>query len=721
MDATTRSGHTNRLINAASPYLLQHAHNPVDWYEWGAEALQKARDEDKPIFLSIGYSACHWCHVMAHESFEDEATAALMNRLFVNIKVDREERPDLDEIYMQATVLMNQGQGGWPMSVWLTPELKPFFAGTYFPPEVRWGRPSFQDVCTRVAAAWTDNREGVAASAERLTRAVAHSLQSSGDEGTISLADVDRAALALAAAFDPERGGMISGGTNKFPPSMAIDLLLRAAARRGPEDAEGGRLRELVELTLDAMAHGGIYDQLGGGIARYSTDVRWHVPHFEKMLYDQALVSRAYVDAFQVTGKPLYKRIATEICDYVLADLQAPEGGFYSARDADSEGREGQYYVWTKAEVLAALGERDGELFCAYYDVSEAGNWSDPHEPDTVKNVLRIMRDIDTVARLNDVSADELAERLAAGRQKLLAVRGRRVPPARDEKILAEWNGLMISSLARVGAVLGESRFVEAACRAAEFVLAEQCAGGRLQRASRAGRVTAAAFLPDYAAMIEGLLELYEATFERRWLDHARALNRVVIDHYRDETSGGFYFAADDHERLIVRARDVRDGAVPSGNSMQLMNLLRLSVLLDEPELRVMADRSLEHFAADVIHAPAVAERFLAAAEFALVGPVEIRVAGDPDAADTRALLAEIRREYLPNRVLMLGGAASFDDRRPTRRSAATAEERSVRSPDAADVRRPRGDDATAVYVCRGGTCRPPAATVEELREALRA
>ncbi|MFQ5805902.1 MAG: thioredoxin domain-containing protein, partial [Phycisphaerae bacterium] len=406
---TTKPAGTNRLINATSPYLLQHAYNPVDWYEWGPEALEKAKREDKPIFLSIGYSACHWCHVMAHESFENEEIAAIMNEHFVSIKVDREERPDLDEIYMQATMILNRGHGGWPMSVWLTPDLKPFFAGTYFPPTSRWGRPGFRELCERIGELWQTKRDAIEADAARLTRAVQRTLTvATTADASFTFDLIDRTVTALAGAFDRERGGITGGGTNKFPPSMALDLFLRSIARNGTDERTREELRQLVELTLDRMAFGGIYDQLGGGIHRYSTDVEWLVPHFEKMLYDQALVSRIYIDAYQFTHKPLYARIAREIFDYVIGDLQSDAGSFFSTRDADSEGAEGKYYVWTKAEILQVLGQEDGELFCGYYDVSDSGNWNDRHAPGVPKNILHVPRDLAVVAKLNSIDPREL-------------------------------------------------------------------------------------------------------------------------------------------------------------------------------------------------------------------------------------------------------------------------------------------------------------------------
>ncbi len=694
----------NRLANAAAPYLRQHAHNPVDWYEWGPEGLARARREDKPIFLSIGYAACHWCHVMAHESFENPDVAAVMNENFVSIKVDREERPDLDEIYMQATLVLNQGQGGWPMSVWLTPDQKPFFAGTYFPPTSQGGRPGFLELCQAIAKAWGQHREDIATQADKLTDVVRAGLQAvPAADAKLSLATLDQAAELLAGAFDPVSGGVISGSTNKFPPSMALDVLLRSAVRRPAGTARRKQFLELTERTLDHMAMGGIYDQLGGGIHRYSTDVEWHVPHFEKMLYDQALVSRAYLDAYQLTHKPLYARVARGILDYVLADLQAPDGGFYSSRDADSEGVEGKYYAWTRPEVLEIVGKEDGDLFCAHYDVSESGNWKDPHDPDAPKSVLRELRSYACCAKLYGITADECEQRLTHGRERLLAARSQRIPPALDDKILCEWNGLMIASLARGGCVLDEPKYIDAATRAARFLLKAQFGAGRLLRSYCRGQTSSAAFLADYAALIEGLLELYEATFDERWLKPAAELNRIAIKRYWDAEHGGFFFTSADHEAVLARSKDVRDGAVPSGNSMQLMNLLRLAVMLGDAQLRVHADQMMDTLAGQVQSSPWTSERFLAAVDFAGAGPTEIAIVGAPSAPGTQALLKQVYDTYLPNRVLMLRNPARPSD--------------GVNSPLLAN--RQALDGQPTAYVCRNYACQRPVTTAAELAQQL--
>jgi uncharacterized protein YyaL (SSP411 family) len=678
----------------------------VDWYEWGPEALEKARREDRPIFLSIGYSACHWCHVMAHESFEDPAIAAIMNTHFVNIKVDREERPDLDEIYMRATLVLNQGQGGWPMSVWLTPDLKPFFAGTYFPPQPRFQRPGFGQLCEKIAQAWREHRSEITAQADKLTLAVQRTLTARHEPGIdLTLATVDDTAESLANAFDKQSGGLVGGGTNKFPPSMALDLMLRSAARRAEGSGRRKQFLKLAELTLDHIAAGGIYDQLGGGIHRYSTDVEWHVPHFEKMLYDQALVSRIYLDAWLLFDKPSYERIAREIFDYVLEDLQPPEGGFYSTRDADSEGQEGKYYVWTRDEVMRLLGPEEGNLFCAHYDISESGNWDDPYDPGARKSIPRALRSFECCAKLFNLSPEECQRRLGSARRKLLEVRRQRTPPALDDKILCEWNGLMIASLARGGAALGEPRYIQAAAKAANFILEKQTANGRLLRASRNGRASGTAFLSDYACLIEGLIELYEATFDPRWLARAEKLNRATIKHYWDDVHGGFFFAPDDHEDLITRTKDVSDNAVPAGNSVQLMNLLRLSILLGDPQLRALAEKSIDVFAQQILQSPWAAERFLAAVDFARGRPLEIAIIGDPAKPATQALLQRVYEAYLPNRVVMLHHPDDPDAK-----------------PDAPLLQnRPMLDGHATAYVCENFACKRPTAEPDELTRMLQA
>lgn len=647
MTTSSPARRTNNLIHATSPYLLQHAHNPVDWNEWGPEALERAKKEDKPIFLSIGYSACHWCHVMERESFENEEIARVMNDNFVCIKVDREERPDLDDIYMMATQLFTQS-GGWPMSVWLTPDQRPFYAGTYFPPESRYGRPGFKDVLLFLAKAWKEKRDDITKQADGLTSAVKQLTTVQPGQNVAPFDIVAKTAGQLAKAFDPVKGGMSGGGTNKFPPSMAMDLMLRvyhhSLADPKESGAAGKQLLGFVELTLDKMANGGIYDQLGGGIARYSTDLDWLVPHFEKMLYDQALVSDIYLKAYQLTKKPLYARVAREILDYVIADLQSPEGGFYSTRDADSEGVEGKFYVWSKKEIEDVLGP-ESAIFCDYYDVTQDGNWE--HH-----NILNVQRPAETVAKLYKISVEELEKRLASSRKKLFAAREKRVKPHLDDKVLSGWNGLMIAGMAKGYRILGDTRYRDSATKAADFVLTKMTRDGRLLRTYRQGKTHTLAYLDDHAFMIEALLNLYETTFDTKWLDQAIKLNDRVMTHFRDP-AGGFFFTADDAEAVLVRAKDAADSAIPSGNSVQLMNLLRLSVLLDRKDLADEAAKMMRVFGKQLEESPLRSERMLSAVDFYHLRPREVAfVAKTADSAALDKLIAAAWHTYAPNVVL---------------------------------------------------------------------
>jgi uncharacterized protein YyaL (SSP411 family) len=703
MTTTTTSPthrHTNRLIDATSPYLQQHAHNPVDWYEWGEAALDKARREDKPIFLSIGYSACHWCHVMERESFENEEIAAIMNQHFVNIKVDREERPDLDEIYMAATQAMS-GSGGWPMSVWLKPDAQPFYAGTYFPPDDRYGRPGFKRLLMFLAQAWEKDRDKIDQQAAALTEAVRKFSVVAPGTGTVPYTLVVDAATRLAGAFDKRKGGLSGGGTNKFPPSMAMDLMLRV--HHYQQNTEGEKpnsdLLEAVERTLDHMARGGIYDHLGGGIARYSTDVNWLVPHFEKMLYDQALVSAIYLDAYRCTGKPLYGRIAREIFDYVIEDLQSPEGGLYSTRDADSEGEEGKFYVWDRPEVEQILGD-DAALFCDYYDVSGAGNWEG-------KNILNVPRAAEAVAKLHGIGVDALDRSLASSRKKLLEVRQRRVQPHLDDKILASWNGLMIASMAKGYRVLGDKKYADAAVRAAAFVMGRMVIDGKLQRTYRDGRTHTHGYLDDHAFMIEAMLNLYETTFDTIWLDRAAGLNEYVLAHFRDDENGGFFFTSDNAEKVLVRTKDASDSAIPSGSSVQMMNLLRLAVLLDRKELWQEAERMQRVFSDAVNENPFRSERMLAALDFYHRRPKEIAfVAPQADDSSLGALVETAWRTYVPNEVMACLIDGQADARGLAQRIPLLSGKTLV-------------NGKAAAYVCRDFACQAPVKDAASLRELL--
>jgi uncharacterized protein YyaL (SSP411 family) len=700
---TTAAAHkTNRLIHATSPYLLQHAHNPVDWYEWGPEALEKARKEDKPIFLSIGYSACHWCHVMERESFENEEIAAVLNEHFVAIKVDREERPDLDEIYMTATQAMTQS-GGWPMSVWLTPDQKPFYAGTYFPPDDMYGRPGFKRLLSFLSDVWKNEREKATQQAENLTQAIRELTKVEPGDAIVPHDAVIKAAAFYTKAFDPVKGGMSGGGSNKFPPSMAMDIMLRAwhhEQRAGSNKELSAKLLSLVELTLDKMAHGGIYDQLGGGIARYSTDTDWLVPHFEKMLYDQALVSDIYLKAYQATGKPLYARIAGEILDYVITDLQSPEGGYYCTRDADSEGHEGKFYVWTRAEVERILGKDDAAIFCDYYNVSTGGNWEGV-------SILNVPKPAETIAQQHNLTPEQLESRLAPMRRKLFDVREKRIKPHLDDKILASWNGLMIASMARGYRILGQPRYRQSAEQAATFVTSKMTKSDRLQRTYRQGKTHTQGYLDDHAFMIEALINLYETTFDLQWLRQAQSLNESVLKHFRDKDSGGFFFTADDAEKVLLRTKDASDGATPSGNSVQLMNLLRLSVLLDRKDLVDESQRMMRAFSKQLTETVFRSERMLAAIDFHHRRPKEIAfVFRGANSADANKLIDAAWRTYVPN----VGVAGMIEDS-----SDGPAAQKLV--PLLAGKKSMSGKPAA--YVCKNFACSAPTEDPKTLQELI--
>jgi uncharacterized protein YyaL (SSP411 family) len=607
----------NRLANATSPYLLQHADNPVDWHEWGEEAFRRAREEDRPILLSVGYAACHWCHVMERESFEDADIARLMNERFVCVKVDREERPDVDAIYMEAVQAMS-GQGGWPMTVFLTPEGQPFVAGTYFPPEDRRGMPSFPRVLEAVSEAWRDRRDDLVAQGRRVVEAIGRDLVPSAEPLT---EEVLRQALdGLGDAFDPEWGGF--GAAPKFPQPMTLEFLLRCHLR-GWE-----RALDMVTLTLDRMAAGGIHDHLAGGFHRYSTDRVWLVPHFEKMLYDNAQLARLYTHAWQVTGRDGYRRVAETTLDYILRELRHRDGGFLSAQDADSEGEEGLFFVWDWDELVREVGEEVAEALGA----GPEGTWEG-------RNVL-----------WRPSGEAEVPE---AARRKLLQLRERRVKPATDDKVLAAWNGLAISALAGTGRAIGRSDYVDAAVRAADFVLsALRREDGRLARAWRDGRTSGPAFLDDHALMAAACLDLYETTFDVRWFDEARELAAEMLRLFHDAEGGGFYQTPSDAERLVIRPKDLFDNAVPSGASVAAEVLQRLALFTGEAEEERAAVSALRVIRDLMVRAPHGFGHALGALDLYLSAAKEVAIVGDPGDEATRALVAEVWRRYLPNSVL---------------------------------------------------------------------
>jgi len=633
----------NHLLHETSPYLLQHVDNPVDWHPWGANAMRLAEEQDKPILLSIGYAACHWCHVMAHESFEDEATAAQMNAEFINVKVDREERPDVDSIYMQAVQAM-VGRGGWPMTVFLTPDGKPFYAGTYFPNEPRHGMPSFRQILTGVTQAWNTDRENVVGSAGQVAEQL-QALSGVGFEEQELDADILKSALrGLQGQFDPSWGGF--GDAPKFPQPMTIEFLLREHVRVHDSDA-----LEMAEVTLGKMARGGMYDQLGGGFARYSVDHRWLVPHFEKMLYDNAQLARVYLHAWQITGNELYRRITEETLDYVLLEMRDGGGGFYSSQDADSEGVEGKFYVWSADEIRKALGE-DADVFMRIYGVSDEGNWEG-------HNILNLHLDPEAIAEQVGIDAGKLQGRMAAARSALYELRSKRIWPGLDDKVLTSWNGLMLAALAEAGQAFGRPDYMEAAKSNAEFLhRTMRGESGRLFRTWKAGAdAKYNAYLEDYAFLADGLLTLYQATFEPRWFDWARELAEMMLTHFRDSDNQGFFDTSNDHEELIHRPKDLQDNAVPSGSSVAAAVLLQLSLLTGNSEYWKAAERSIATMGKFMSEYPSGFAQWLNATSFILAEPREVALIGSQE--ELGPLLAVLRSGYRPFQVLAAGDGES--------------------------------------------------------------
>ena len=628
----------NRLINETSPYLLQHANNPVDWYPWGEEALERARSEDKPILLSIGYSACHWCHVMERESFENETIAGLMNDNFISIKVDREERPDLDQVYMQA-VQMLTGSGGWPMTVFLTPEGKPFYGGTYFPPEDRLGMPGFPRLLTSIAEAYSTNRGEIDRVTQQLTTQMSQSNQVSQGTSILTVDILHQAYSSLATNFDYQNGGF--GNAPKFPQPMTPEFLLRYY-----HHGYNPRALELVELTLEKMAYGGIYDQIGGGFHRYSTDAYWLVPHFEKMLYDNALLARVYLHTYLITGRALYRRVVEETLDYVLREMTDSSGGFYSAQDADSEGVEGKFFVWSPDEINSVMGDADGEVFAGYYGVTAGGNFEG-------KNILNIHQDPEEFAETKGLTADQLGDIITRGSKALLEVRDQRIHPMRDAKVLASWNGLMLRSFAEAAAALGRPDYLAVAIKNAEFLARSMKSDGRLLRTYRNGQAKLLGDLEDYSFVIDGLLALYEATFDLRWLDEAVTLADSMIELFWDEGIGGFYDTGSDHETLVVRPRDVFDNAQPCGGSVASDVLLRLAVFTGNNDYSAKAAVPLRSLHQAMSQSPGGTGHWLSALDFYVSPPKEIAVIGPRDDPATQALLDTVFHRFLPNKVVM--------------------------------------------------------------------
>jgi uncharacterized protein len=729
----------NRLTHEKSPYLLQHAHNPVDWYPWGEDAFAKARRENKPIFLSVGYSTCHWCHVMAHESFESEEVAAIMNREFVNIKVDREERPDVDRVYM-TFVQATTGGGGWPMSVWLTPDLKPFVGGTYFPSEDRYGQPGFKKVLERIAAAWKDDHDRIVEQGGKIVAALRESQSTPAAEGKIDAGILDAAYRQIERSYDPKEGGF--GSASKFPRPVTLNFLTRSYAR-GPESEAGKQALEMALFTLRKMAAGGMHDHLGGGFHRYSVDRYWHVPHFEKMLYDQAQLAIAYLDAFQITRDPQYRSVARDLLDYVARDMTSKEGGFFSAEDADSffehgkpEHGEGAFYIWTKKEIDAALGDA-AEIFDFHYGVQSHGNapeGSDPQDEFRGKNILIERHTIAETAKqfrntgilpvrpagvspakgrtrggepADSERESAVRDLLKQSRAKLFASRAKRPRPHLDDKIIAAWNGLMISAYARAAQVLDEPRYLEAARRAAKFLRANLYdeKSELLFRNYRDGRSVVEGFADDYAFVIQGLLDLYEASFDLEWLKFATQLQETQDRLFFDEKNGGYFTTSGKDASVLLRMKDDNDSAEPAASSVAALNLLRLSQFYDDKQLEDRARKTIDAFATTLSHFPGAMPQMLVALDFSSSKPRQIVIAGNKDAPETKALLTEVRRHFLPKTILLLADGGEGQKYLGERNEA-------IRAMSMVDGK-------PAAYVCENFTCKAPVTGAKALGELL--
>jgi len=676
---------SNHLVLENSPYLLQHTENPVDWYPWGSEALEKARAESKPIFLSIGYAACHWCHVMAHESFEDPATAALMNQHFVNIKVDREERPDLDSIYM-SFVVATTGQGGWPMSVFVTHEGKPFYGGTYFPPVRRYNLPAFREVLEAVARLWKEDRPRLLASSEELTRSLQTQPAATTGEIELSQGLLDQAVDTLAQGYDWQNGGW--GGAPKFPQPMLIEFLLRQASRGDQTSLD------MAAHALQAMRRGGMYDILGGGFSRYSVDTTWLVPHFEKMLYDNAQLARVYLHAYQLTNEPAFRDVCEATLDFVLGEMTHPQGGFYSSLDADSEGEEGKFYLWTAEEIHTTLSDtQDSALFMAAYGVSEQGNFEG-------KNILRHSLTDTMLAEQFNLAEESIAERLNCLRTRLLEARSHRVHPHTDDKVLVSWNGLMLTVFAEAGQALSRTDYVNAAIMNAEFILENMLPEGRLLRSWRAGIAKHNAYLEDHASLALGLLSLYQTDPNPRWYQAAIKLVHEILVHFIDP-AGGFFDTRDDGEALLYRPKELQDNATPSGNALTAMALLQLAAYEGRSDWRTKAERMLSSNLGEMVRYPSAFGQWLCAADLAL-GPVqEVAILGDLADTATLGLLNPLRSGYHPRLVL-----------------AASPYPPLAGSPTLLNARELLNGKPTA-YVCLGFVCQKPVNSPEDMLAQL--
>lgn len=685
----------NRLVFESSPYLLQHAANPVDWYPWSEEAFQRAKELDKPVFLSIGYTTCHWCHVMEHESFENDEVADLMNDAFVSVKVDREERPDIDNVYMEVTQMMNN-RGGWPMTVIMTPEKKPFFSGTYFPKTSRGRRIGMMELIPRIQDAWSNSRDSLITDASNITRRLQRNQTNRTSGGEISTNVVSQAYNAFSNRYDDKQGGF--GSAPKFPKAHDYSFLIKYWKQTGTSHALA-----MAEHSLKFMRNGGMYDQVGFGFHRYSTDARWLVPHFEKMLYDQAILVQAYLDAYQATGDSYYSTVAEEILDYVLRDMTSPEGGFYSAEDADSEGEEGKFYVWNVNELVDILGEDDANFYQKVFNIRTGGNWNEGYRHKT--NIPHLTENISQLAKQFGMSETEIAEKNEIIRIKLFNVRENRIHPQKDDKILTDWNGLMIAAMARAGAVLNNEKYSDAAVKAIDFLLQNLMKkDGSLMKRHRNGVSGLTGVLDDYAFTIWALIELYEMNYDEKYLEIAMDLSEYQIDQFWDFDNHGFYFSATSGEQLLVRSKEVYDGAIPSGNSVSAFNFIRLARITSRPDFEDIAFQIINAFAGQLNRGSSGYSMMMQAADFAFGPSFEVLVFGDEKQADTQKMLEDIQSIFMPNRVMVFGksGSETLKNIIPF-----------------VGYYQPAKDDKPLVYVCQNFSCKLPTSDFEVVKQQL--
>ncbi len=694
-----KSGRPNRLIKEKSPYLQQHARNPVDWYPWGKEAFDRAQKENKPVFLSIGYSSCHWCHVMEKESFEDDAVARILNAFFISVKVDREERPDLDHFYMSFCQALT-GSGGWPLTVVLTPDKKPFFAGTYFPKTARFGRPGLLELLSRLAEIWTTGRQDVLHASENIGLSLERMSHFPAGEG-LSQETLGAAFKGLESRFDDQNGGF--GEAPKFPAPHTLFFLLRYWKR-----AQSGRALQIVEKTLDRMRLGGMYDQVGFGFHRYSTDAQWRVPHFEKMLYDQALLAMAYTEAYQATGKLHYRETAAEILTYVERDMTGNEGAFYSAEDADTEGKEGMFYLWTEEEIRHVLSPQLADFAIHIFGVDKKGNFANPGQEPDGRNILFLPKPLAELSEDLDLPFRELKDRLETIRKKLFAARAQRPQPFKDKKVLTDWNGLMIAALAKAAQAFDEPAHAQAAIRAADFVLEKMVrSDGSLCHRYMEGEALYPGFLDDYAFLVWGLLELYETVFDIRYLKMAFRLCDYALAHFWDDAQGGFYFVPDDSSDVLFREKEAYDGAYPSGNSAMMLNLIRLGRAGGRAVFEEKARETGQAFSRRIFQSPSAHAFWMTALEFALSPSQEVVIAGDPGSAGTRAMLKSLRQPFFPFKIVLLRPAdAEFPDIVKI-------------APFTRDMKAAEG--RAAAYICTNYACQNPTTDPQKMLELLRA